>query len=79
MVLNATFNNISVISWMLVVLVEETGVFGQNHSHLPQVTDRHQIMLYRVHLTMNAHNYSINIDVESLMKTVLSMLNYKSI
>ena len=60
---------------MLVVLVEETGVFGQNHRHLPQATDRHQIMLYRVHLTMNAQNYSIN----SLMKTVLSMLNYKSI
>ena len=79
MVLNATFNNISVISWMLVVLVEETGVFGQNHRHLPQATGRHQIMLYRVHLTMNAQNYSINIDVESLMKTVLSMLKYKSI
>ena len=60
---------------MLVVLVEETEVFGQNHRHLPQATDRHQIMLYRVHLTMNAQNYSIN----SLMKTVLSMLNYKSI
>jgi len=28
---------------------------------------------------MNAQNYSINIDVESLMKTVLSMLKYKSI
>jgi hypothetical protein len=28
MVLNATFNNISVISWMSVVLVEETGVLG---------------------------------------------------
>jgi len=31
MVLNATFNNISVISWQLVLLVEETGVPGENH------------------------------------------------
>ena len=31
MVFNATFNNISVISWRSVVLVEETGVPGENH------------------------------------------------
>ena len=30
MVFNATFNNISVISWWSVLLVEETGVFGEN-------------------------------------------------
>jgi hypothetical protein len=30
MVLKATFNNISVISWRSVVLVEETGVPGEN-------------------------------------------------
>ena len=29
--LNATFNNISVISWRSVLLVEETGGRGQNH------------------------------------------------
>ena len=28
---NATFNNISVISWQSVLLVEETGVPGENH------------------------------------------------
>ena len=28
---NAIFNNISVISWWLVLLVEETGVSGENH------------------------------------------------
>jgi len=31
MVFNATFNNISVISWQLVLLVEETGIPGENH------------------------------------------------
>jgi len=31
LVFNATFNNISVISWRSVLLVEETGVPGENH------------------------------------------------
>jgi len=31
MVFNATFNNISVISWRSVLLVEETGIPGENH------------------------------------------------
>jgi len=30
MVFNATFNNISVVSWQSVLLVEETGVPGEN-------------------------------------------------
>jgi hypothetical protein len=31
MVLNATFNNISIISWRSVLLVEKTGVPGRNN------------------------------------------------
>jgi hypothetical protein len=31
MVFNVTFNNISVISWRSALLVEETGVHGENH------------------------------------------------
>ena len=31
MVFNATFNNITVIPWRSVLLVEETGVSGENH------------------------------------------------
>ena len=31
MVFNVTFNNISVISWRSVLLVEETGVPKENH------------------------------------------------
>jgi len=34
MVSNATFNNISVISWRSVSLVEETGVTWENHRHI---------------------------------------------
>ena len=30
-VFNATFNNISLISWRSILLVEETGVPGENH------------------------------------------------
>jgi hypothetical protein len=32
-VLNATFSNISAISWRPVVVVEEAGVPGKNHRH----------------------------------------------
>jgi len=31
MVFNATLNNISAISWRSVLLVEETGLSGENH------------------------------------------------
>jgi hypothetical protein len=39
MVLNATFNNISAISWLSVLLVKETRVPGEP-TDLPQVTDK---------------------------------------
>jgi hypothetical protein len=35
MVFDATFNNISIISWWSGLLVEENGVLGENH---PPVT-----------------------------------------
>ena len=41
MVFNATFNNISVISWRSVVLVEETGGPGENHR--PVASHRHNV------------------------------------
>ena len=38
MVFNATFNNISAISWLSVLLEKETRVLGET-TDLPQVTD----------------------------------------
>ena len=56
MVLNATFNNISVILWQSVLLVEESRLPGENHQPVASNT-----MLYWVHLAMSriwTHNIS---------------------
>ena len=55
MVFNATFNNISVLSWLSVLLVEETGLL-RDRIDLPQATDKiyHiNVLLYRVHLAIS--------------------------
>jgi hypothetical protein len=49
MVLNATFNNISVISWRSVMLVEETVVPREKHW---------QTLSHNVHLCPEMHNFS---------------------
>ena len=52
-VFNITFNNISVISWLSVLLVKETGVPGENHRHVAITDKLYQIMLSRVPHAMN--------------------------
>ena len=46
MVFNATFSNISVISWWSVLLVEATGVHGENHRFAAgHITSSHNVVL----------------------------------
>ena len=44
------FNNILVISWQSVLLVEKTWVPGENHWHVASHWQTYHIMLHRVHL-----------------------------
>jgi hypothetical protein len=60
MVFNATFNNISAMSWWSVLLVEETGVPGENHR---TVASHWQTLSYNVvHLVLiviRTHNIGV--------------------
>ena len=57
MVFNATFNNISVISWQSVLLVEETGVPGENHG--PAVSQG-QTLSQKVVSSISDHERGLN-------------------
>jgi hypothetical protein len=59
MVFDATFNNISIISWQSVLLVEETGGSGENHQTV--ASHRQPLSHNVVHLALieiRTHNIS---------------------
>jgi hypothetical protein len=53
LVLNATFNNISVISWRSVFLIDETG-----ENHLPDASHRHLAFNNRHSLTIGTNVFT---------------------
>ena len=58
-VFNVTFSNISLTSWQSVLLVEETGIPGENHRSDASHCQAYNKMQYRVHLDMSgiqSHN-----------------------
>jgi hypothetical protein len=57
MVFNVTFNNISAISWHLVLLVEETGVPGKSHR---PVASRRQTLSHNVVSSTPCHEQDSN-------------------
>ena len=76
MVFIAPFNNISVISWQSVLLVEKTGV-PENTIELSQVIDKlYHIMLYRVNLRKNFYR---KCDFNHMIKICLKIIFLKMI
>ena len=74
MVINATCNNISVISWWSVLLVEETGVPGENFQ---PVTSHWQTLAHNVVLSKPRHEWESNSQLYWVIGTACTG-SYKS-
>ena len=66
MVFNATFNNISVITWRLVLLVEVTGVPGKNHQ---PVASHWQTLSHNFVSSTPRHQQDSNSQLECFWKS----------
>jgi hypothetical protein len=82
LVLNATFNNISVISWRSTLLVEETWVPRENHRSVANHNKLYHIMSCRVWMAFELTTLVVictdNIT-EILLKVALSTSNHNTI
>ena len=67
---NATFNNIPVISWQSVLLVEETGVPGENHrpdaSHWQTLSHKYIVHLTIIEIDMGKQLFTVNRSYKTL-------------
>jgi len=70
MVFNATFNNISVISWQSVLLLEEIGVPGEK-KHRP-VASNWQTLLHNVVSSTSRHERGSNSQLVVIPTTIRS-------
>jgi len=72
MVLNATFNNISVITWHSILMVKETGVTVKT-TDLPQIIDKlYHIKLYR-------HLFYWSLCCYNLFQPITLLVAYKAV
>ena len=77
MVFNATFDNISVISWRSILLVEVTGVPRENHRPAPSHWQTLSHNFARVHLAMSGiRTWTQNlITKQSVLRKICLPLN----
>jgi hypothetical protein len=72
MVFNATFNNISVISWHSLLLVEATEVLGENHR---PIVSHWQTLLHNVVSTTPRHEWA-GFELTTLVVIDFDCINY---
>ena len=72
---NTTFNNISIILWRSVLIVEENGVPGENHrsvvSHWQTLS--HNVVLSTAHLS-EVRTHNISFGYGCLMPTSIKLI-----
>ena len=69
---NATFNNISVILWQSILLVEQIEVHWENYRPVASHLQIYYIMLYRVHLALGGFKLKTSVVIGTDCKGSLS-------
>ena len=68
----AIFNNISVISWRSGLLVEKTGVLGENHRPVTDIL-YYIMFMYRVHSAMNGFELTTLVVIGTDTQVVVNL------